>query len=214
MRSDAQSALIFDFDGTLADSMLVSLDILYRLVHHVPLPAEDVSRIRGMTLLEVLRQLRISPWQALLLRGKAYRAMGGRISELTLVPGVKSMLQMLARQHRLYIVSSNSTGNIQVALKQFGVDQLMTSIQGSANPLSKTSALRKLVRMHALRPAETWYIGDQSGDIYAAHRAGLRAAAVSWGFSNLHTLEAARPDLLVFTPEELLQHFNGGTYDA
>lgn len=214
MQQDARPTLIFDFDGTLADSMMISLDILYRLVHHDPLPAEDISRIRGMTLIEMLRQLRISPWRAFLLRGKTYRSMGSRMTELALVPGVKMMLQALAAKYELYIVSSNSKVNIKTALKQFGIAQLVVGVEGGANPLSKTNALRKLVRVNHLDPKETWYIGDQSGDVRAAHRAGLRAGAVSWGFSNIHTLEAVHPDLLVFTPEELLQHFSGGTHGA
>lgn len=214
MHSDSRSALIFDFDGTLVDSLMVSLDTLHQIVHHQPLPIEDVSRLRGMTLAQVLRQLRVSPWHALFLRGRAYKAMAARLNEVELVPDMGAVLRELALSHKLYILSSNSAANIRSALERFKLDAYIVAIHGSANPLNKVSALRQLMNAQHIDPASSWYVGDQAGDVHAAHRAGLRAVAVSWGFSNLHVLEAARPDLLVFTPEELLQHFNGGTYAA
>src|SRR5437879_2070670 len=145
MHSNSRSALIFDFDGTLVDSLMVSLDILYQLVHHQPLPGEDISKLRGMTLAQVLRQLRVSPWHALFLRGRTYKAMAARLNEVKLVPNMGAVLRELASSHQLYILSSNSAANVRSALQQFKLDAYITAIHGSANPLNKVSALRQLM---------------------------------------------------------------------
>lgn len=212
MHDRSSPALIFDFDGTLVDSLQVSLDILYRLIHDKPLPVEDISELRGMTMMQVLHRLRVSPWRALFIRPKAYKAMSERLGELELVPGVAELLQTLAGRYRLYILSSNDRANISAALERFGIGKYITAVQGGANPLSKAHALLRL--QHKYRLAHPWYIGDQANDIRSAHRVDMKAAAVSWGFSNLHALESTHPDLLVFTPMELEQFFmQGNGYD-
>jgi len=200
-----KSAIVFDFDGTLVDNLLVSLQIIYQLVHHKPMPHEDISRLRGMTLLQVLRQLGVAPWQAILLRGKVYRAMSDRSLEIVLVPGIANTLRRLAKDHQLFILSSNSPQNIHAVLKRFELDQFIVAVSGGANPLLKRRKLKQLARQYHLKPRSTWYVGDQIWDIQAAKRAGMHSAAVAWGFSNLHVLELAHPEYLAFTPEELLK---------
>jgi phosphoglycolate phosphatase len=201
-------ALIFDFDGTLVDTLMTLLNILYELAHHTSLPHEDISRIRAMTLRQVLRELDVAPFRALLLWRGAYRMLSDRMNDITIVPGIDDMLKKLSQQYDLYILSSNRTTNVTSVLERYGLQQYIAAVRGSANPFDKTHSLRQLARRHHLIAAETWYIGDQPGDILAAHHVGLKAAAVSWGFSNLQVLEAAKPDFLGFTPEEIVHYFH------
>ena len=48
------------------------------------------------------------------------------------------------------------------------------------------------------------YVGDTIGDIEASRKAGIRVAAVTWGYNTKESLEAAKPDFLISQPEELL----------
>ena len=49
-------------------------------------------------------------------------------------------------------------------------------------------------------------IGDRAVDITAAKANGLASIAVLWGHGSREELQAARPDVLIASPHELLEH--------
>ncbi len=201
-------AIIFDFDGTLADSLYVMLRSLYWIIHHAQLPPEDISRLRGMTIVQVLRELKIPLWRALFLFRSVHNSMRDQMDSVALVPGVDEMIRSLAQTHQLFIASSNDEPNMLIFLQRFRLKSYFAKVYGGANPMHKAHILRKVIHENGLDARHTWYVGDQSWDIAAAHRAGLRAAAVAWGFSNLHVMQSRHPEVLVFSPDELTQYFS------
>ena len=48
------------------------------------------------------------------------------------------------------------------------------------------------------------YIGDETRDIEAARKAGVKVAAVSWGLNSREALEKYQPDWLLENPKNLL----------
>ena len=201
-------AIIFDFDGTLADSLLATIHILYRLTHNNAMPAEDVSQFRGMTVVQILRRLHIPLWQALFLKQKVYGAMRDQMDHVALIPGMDEAVRALAANHRLFVVSSNDAPNVRLFLGRFQLERYFAGIYGDANPLRKAKVLREAMQENSLTANNTWYVGDQPWDVHAAHRAGMKAVAVTWGFSNLHVLKASRPEALAFSPDELVQYID------
>src|SRR6266545_4959620 len=105
-------ALIFDFDGTLADSFELVMEIAYELTGIKPPSDEEVARLRKLPLLKAARALRIPIRHAprLLLRGR--QMMLERIQEVHPFPGIPEVLQTLhARGYHLLVISSNSEKN-------------------------------------------------------------------------------------------------------
>ncbi len=202
-------AIIFDFDGTLADSLYATLQVLFELIHRQALPAEDISRLRGMTMRQVLRELNIPAWRALFLKQTVYKAMRDRMDNIALIPGMDEAIKRLATGHQLYVLSSNDAVNVRIFLGRFRLGDYFNGVYGDANPFGKARQLKRLVREHALDASQAWYVGDQTWDVTAAHRAGMKAAAVAWGFSNLHVLKAKRPEAMVFSPDELAKAIAG-----
>lgn len=198
------SVVIFDFDGTIADSLLAMLNILYSLVHHEALPKEDISELRGMGFPRVLFRLRIPPWRAMWLLRQARLKLARDIANLELVPGIDIAIKELARDNQLFVVSANNEPNIRAFLKRYGLEQYFIGVVGGVNPFDKALALRKLIGKYGLNPERAWYVGDRVWDIRSARRAGLRSVAVSWGYSNIHVLKRGRPDALVFDADELV----------
>lgn len=204
-----KSVVIFDFDGTIADSLLATLEVLYRLVHHQALPREDISELRGMEFARVLQRLRIPLWRAALVVRPARRRLARDASRLGLISGIDAAIKALAKDCQLFIVSSNDDVNIHKFLKSHALEQYFTHIVGNAGFWDKSHALKKIIRMHDFDPDKAWYVGDRAWDIRSAHRAGLKAIAVSWGYSNIHVLERGRPDALVFDTDELIHTVRG-----
>ena len=56
-------------------------------------------------------------------------------------------------------------------------------------------------------PENTYFIGDSEVDVLTGKNAGMKTVAVSWGFRDRSVLEAADPDVIIDTREQLLAYF-------
>jgi len=48
-------------------------------------------------------------------------------------------------------------------------------------------------------------VGDSVSDIHAAREASVKSIVVSWGHQSAETLIRAKPDTIVYSPQELLE---------
>ena len=205
---DSTPVVIFDFDGTLADSFDLAIDILAKLTRHRLAESEDISRLRGLDVLPLIRELGLPLWQAPLLAWRARRQFARQANQVQLIPGMADVVRELAKNHPLYVLSSNSATSVRTVLREQGIDSCFRQVYGSAKLLDKSRSLRRLLRSNHIASQSAWYIGDEARDIDAAHRVGLRIAAVAWGYNNVSALSRKHPDELVFAPEELLTILN------
>lgn len=201
------ATIVFDFDGTLADTFGLTVDIFYGMrPRAVILPKKEVDRLRGMAITEVLRELNIRWWEApiMLMRGK--RIMMKRMHEATIIMGMDEVIKQLhADGHELHVVSSNSVTNIKKLFDAYHLTEYFTTIHGNARVHGKARILRKLAAVHPDSTSAVYYIGDEVRDIIAAKKAGVRSIAVSWGYNNIHVLHEHKPDELVSEPEKITE---------
>ena len=54
-------------------------------------------------------------------------------------------------------------------------------------------------------PADALFVGDSPHDIESGRRAGVKTAAATWGPFTRAALEAAKPDVWLEKPEDLLR---------
>jgi phosphoglycolate phosphatase-like HAD superfamily hydrolase len=202
--------VIFDFDGTIADSLPVVITIFEELLRGgKPMPAAEVERLRGMSLLRVGAELKIVPWRVpfLLARGRA--RMRRRLDEIPMFDGMDAVIRRLnAEGHKLYVVSSNSARTIRVFLESHNLDNQFIRVYGRAGLFGKTKLLRLMLRRNRLDTDETYYIGDESRDVEAAHRNHVRAIAVTWGYNNNKLLKAHKPEFMAGKPADILAAVN------
>lgn len=197
--------VIFDFDGTIADTFVTSIRIFERMTKRaVPFNNEEIERLRGMHALELIRTLKIRPWRMpwLLIRGRAL--MRREIEEILIFAKIEGVFAELhAAGVPMYIMSSNSTVNIQRFLKRHQLDHYFQQIYGNVSILGKTKMLRRILERNRLDPATTAYVGDESRDVEAAKRVGMQSVAVSWGYNNAELLKSHEPAFLVDSVAEL-----------
>ena len=208
VKSKTSTAIIFDFDGTIADSFLTTIEVIYKATHHKALPNEDISRLRAMNMYQLSRALHIPWWKLFFLTRRVRHLMRDKMSGIGLVPGMDTAIDSLHKEYKLFILSSNSTSNVKAFLRSNEIDTYFSGVFGNANPLSKKGKLTELIERNGLSAQHTWYVGDEARDIKAAKRAGIKSIAVTWGYSNIHRLQAQRPNELIFSPDELIALFN------
>jgi phosphoglycolate phosphatase-like HAD superfamily hydrolase len=199
--------VIFDFDGTIADSFVLAVDIFYRLRPRWPiLPKGEVERLRGMALLEVVRELHIPFWQLPFLLFRGRRMMAKRLGEVLLIPEMDETIRTLHQKgYKLYVISSNSRTNVTAFLERYDLCEYFSDVKGSAALFGKTPLIKKLASQSRAEKQAVFYVGDEARDIHAAQRAHVHSIAVSWGYNNIHVLNAAKPDSLVFDPADIVK---------
>ncbi len=200
------ASLIFDFDGTIADSLPLVLDIFYKASNRPPFSKQEVQTLREMHVKGVLDRIGIPLWKAPNLLVKYRSDFGKRLSEVKIFEGVGKTLKSLhQKRHKIYLMSTNSTQNITKFLTTNNVVDLFDSIDGNIGIFGKAAALKSVIKKHSLSPENCYYIGDETRDIEAATKAGIKSIAVTWGYNGPKILKAAKPDWIVNQPSAIAE---------
>ena len=198
--------VVFDFDGTLADSLASSVRIFQQIGPGLGLkPFDDLAAARSMPSRKVLKRVGVTFWKLPKVVRAFQAAVAEHAHELKLHPGVPDALAALhARGTRLGILSSNREDNIRTCLAANGVEPLFAFVVGHPQLFGKARALRRIRRRQKVERADMVYVGDETRDVEAAKRAGVGAAAVAWGYHTPELLGRLNPTVLVREPHELV----------
>lgn len=199
-------AVIFDFDGTLADSASWFMAQLPQLAadhgFRSPSPCE-IDRLRRLPTREVVSVLNVSPFKLPSIAADLRRRAACDASSISLFEGVPEMLENLRSSGvRLAIVSSNAEPNVRAVLGQSG--RFVEAYGCGAALFGKASKFRSVLRQLGVPPEHACAVGDEVRDIEAARRAGITAVAVDWGYNAATALVAAQPDVILRAPSEMI----------
>jgi len=203
--------IIFDFDGTIADSFELALEIAAGLTDKSHIDEAEVERLRHMPLAKVIRELRIplTRLPRLLLAGR--QLMHERIHEVHPFPGIPEALSELhANGNHLLVMSSNSEQNVRTFLRANNLESYFDGVYGGAAVFNKASALKRILKRNRINVEGCFYVGDEVRDVVAASKAGLEPVAVAWGYQAPEALAKYHPYALVKDPKELVAVFKPG----
>ncbi|MEO2089543.1 MAG: HAD hydrolase-like protein, partial [Gemmataceae bacterium] len=197
--------IVFDFDGTLADSMAESIRIFQQIGPELGLkPFTDLHDARNMPTRKILKEVGVTFWKLPKVVRAFQAAAAERAHELKLHPGLPDALADLhARGAHLGVLSSNREDNIRKCLAANGVEHLFSFVTGHPHLFGKARALRRIRRRHKIERSDLVYVGDETRDVEAAHAAGVGAAAVAWGYHTPELLNRLNPTVLLREPAEL-----------
>lgn len=188
--------VIFDFDGTLANSfpwflqMMNSVAIKYNFKQ---VPPEAVESLRSLSAMQLVRHLEIPIWKIPLIANYIRQQMGKDREGITRFDGVDELLRQLhANGNIIALVTSNSYANVSHVLGQDNLD-LITHIECDVSMLGKRGSFRRVLKRSGLRAEEIISIGDEIRDIEAANAERIPFGAVSWGYTHINALKAHSP---------------------
>lgn len=204
--------IVFDFDGTLADTWRDIATALNRALRDADLPAVAGPEVRGW-IGEGLRRLieRALPAgtaaperiEALTAEFRAHYA-GCCTDTTVLYPGIAECLAALSGE-RLAILSNKPTRFLTAIAEALGIAARFTAIVGGdAVPVAKPdpAALRYVVR--ASGGADTvWMVGDSAIDVATGRAAGAHTIGCTWGLRGGAELRAAGAAYIVDSPAEI-----------
>lgn len=198
-------AIIFDFDGTLADSLLLGLEGVNQLAERYQYEAfHDTESLRSKGVGQIIKEdLGLKWYQFPFYLRSLKRILVPQIPKLELHAGIPEILQLLAPRARLFILTSNIEPAVRHVLDKYQLD-CFEEVYADTSLFKKHKKLKRLLQKHDLDPSVAIYIGDEVRDIHACHRIGMPVVSVTWGFNNKEKLAEAQPDHLADSPEELL----------
>lgn len=201
--------LVFDFDGTIADTLGETRLIFNRLApeYGIREVAEDeLAHLRHLSLSALLDHLEIPKRRVPALIARGTGMMRGNITRLKMIEGMSEMLVELRRHVRSFgILTSNSTANVDLFLRTHGLRDQFDFISSTSKLTGKAKHLKAILKTFSLRPGELLYIGDELRDVKASQKAGIPIAAVTWGFNSREALAAAKPEYLFDRPVDFLR---------
>lgn len=198
--------VVFDFDGTLADTMSVVIKIANKFADHYgyrKIPMSDLPKLREKKPSEVLRHLGISIFRLPIIARKIRFEMNKEIVHLkTPVDLRDTLLNLKESGCVLGILTTNSRENVIEFLKNNDLE-LFDFVYSGRAVFGKSRLLKKLMKDKTIPHDDPIYVGDEIRDVEAAKKAGIRVIGVSWGYNSKNALLKAKPDHVIENPEEI-----------
>lgn len=199
--------VIFDFDGTIANSFAVALKIANEIAPEYgyrPARAEEVEALRRASYREVASQLGVAWHKIPLIAARVRRELGRSVETMDTFEGLPSVLgELQARGLRLGILTSNAKANVERFLALRGLPHF-DFISTSSSVWGKERRLKALLKERGLEASQVAYVGDEVRDIEATKPLSICMIAVGWGYTAPELLSAHYPDYLLTSPPELL----------
>lgn len=212
VRTPCYRTLVFDWDGTLIDSIATIVACTQATLVELGLPPADESSLRraiGLGIDEMVES--ICPGcseETFASIVRVYRRLwfGGFAGEPTVFEGVVETLTTLGDQGCLLaIATAKSRKGLSADLERTGLGDFFAASRTADEAASKPNPamIEELLAELGARRAETLMIGDAVHDLEMATNAGVASVGVTSGTASREALLASRPLTLLDTVVEL-----------
>jgi len=194
--------LIFDFDGTLADTRKKWIRAMVKILRQEKVYCAECEASLivhfGRKIEDLLQAIDIGPKRAKHIAEIVHREFLRHSRGIKLCPGFNSLKKIKANK----VILSNSPGKIieKVLGKKL---EFFKEIYGSDKFRNKPEQIRRLMKKYKAGRNETFYIGDRAGDVKVARTAGCTGIAVSNRYS-----WNTRKEILRENPEFIIGRLN------
>ncbi len=195
--------IVFDFDGTLADTFDVMNNIAKKEYGEYDI---DLELIKNEGAKALLKKVNIPSWKIPEIILNVTSKLRNN-KDIKLFPDIVNLLNTLKNDYKIGIVSSNSEEIIIDTLKEYNIDTLFEFVYSDSSLFGKHLVLKKMCSKYKINPLEVIYVGDEDRDIIAARKAKIKTIAVTWGFNSKERLSRENPDYLVDSPMQILEVF-------
>ncbi|MDC1406450.1 HAD hydrolase-like protein, partial [Akkermansiaceae bacterium] len=172
-------SLIFDFDGTIADTLDEALSIYNEMAgeHNLrTIKDEEVHYLRHMKLSDFLDHLAVPKRLVPKLLYKGTRILKSRIKQLPMINGMAEVLPELRKQSDHFgILTSNSVENVELFLKHHGLQDVFSFVSSTSKLTGKAKHLRSICRTFSIEADEIIYLYPRMNTLVIAAVTGVIA---------------------------------------
>jgi len=171
--------LVFDFDGTLADSKQLYLWAInsFLLRNGYRISKKVVAKNLGPRLDVMLINLGVRKKDLAKIQQEINLAVVKKATTLEICPYVKSTLKRLSSKHILTLITNSKGSFVKRFLLKHNLLNYFSELS-CAEFKTKDKAFRHLFKKYAVKPPEVIYIADKKEDIAIAKRVGCKVIIV------------------------------------
>jgi len=199
--------IIFDFDGTLADSTAVFASAWNTIAQKYKFKGIELKEIEALKKLSIAERSKLFDfpmYKLPMILPQFYRLYRQSLNDVHLYDGMKEvLLEIDKRGYKILIISSNSQENILEFLKMNGI-HCVSDVLCSNRIFGKDKVIKKFLKDSSITSSEVLYIGDEQRDIVACKKAGVPIIWVGWGYDAIEVVKHEEPDYKVAKPQEIL----------
>ena len=175
-------AVIFDFDGVIAESMDVKTEAFRELFKEYPENIDEIERFHldngGMSRYDKFRYI----YGNILKEGLSeerfnelclafHNLVVDKVVEVPFVKGAKDVLDYCLGKYPMYIVSGTPEDEMREIVRRKALEKYFISVYGS--PDSKAKLINGILKKDGYRPDEVLFIGDSKNDLDATVETGI-----------------------------------------
>ncbi len=202
--------IVFDFDGTLADSANVALKVYNDMAIEYNYKKLTMDEYRNLSKLPINDRFKAigvpyyKPWIILKLIKEAKERYAKLLSSINLFEQVEEVLQELNKKgYIISIVSTNSKENIINFLKEKSLD-FVNEVYSSKGLYGKVDVLKKYIKKHKIEKRDLLYVADELRDLKVCKKLNIDILSVSWGFDSYELLKEYKPTYLISKVYDIL----------
>jgi len=203
-------AIVFDLDGTIADTFHIGIEAANSLAGKYKYePIKDSPVIRDLSFKEFLTShLKLGRIRLILWAREIRRIISKRYDGVKIFPGIQDTLKELNKTYSLGILTSNTTQNTLKILEDNGIGDLFSFMYTNCSAFGKSRHLKKLLKTEKYKREEILYVGDEIRDIDSCRKAGVSIIAVTWGANSEKTLKEAPANYYAHKPWDIVDILN------
>lgn len=199
-------AVVFDFDGTLADSLPLAYEFGRNQWGSRFSDEITLERLRTLHSRDLFGLLNVRWWQVPGLVRRYKQFFRDRRDAVALVHGIEALIRgLVAAGVPIAVVSTNSTDAIDAFLSKHGLREGVSTIVGGVRFGGKAGALKQLLASQQWSNSKTMYVGDEVRDFEACQRVPMPMIGVSWGWNSAGRLLSAGCQWVANDSRELLE---------
>ena len=208
--------IVFDFDGTIVDSMQMVFSALNDALKRRNLPTIEIEllgRMAGLPVIDIISsKARITEAAAKEVEKDVFKTYTSFCrTSCQLLPHVESTLKTLkSKKIKLGLFTTTPTKPLMAVEKKFSLKDYFDIMIAKEDAENKPNpeGLNKIVKEFGIRKDECLYVGDSPIDILTGKAAGIKAIAVTTGIATLQQLKETNPDGIISDLEKLLVYID------
>lgn len=194
------SFILFDFDGTIADTISAGLEIINTHAEKYGYKKLDGDINTHFSALQLVKMAEVKLWKLPYLIYQLKKKLSEKSDELKVLPEAPELIKKLSNEgYELGILTSNSLKTVKAFLKKYELDSFFSFLRTDVSLFGKKKALAKAKKVINKKIV---YIGDELRDIEACRKNDIPIVSIPWGLNSYESLEEHNPGLVAKTADE------------
>ncbi len=196
--------LIFDFDGTIADTKAIYYKIIYNQLKVFGYSYKKVDKFidLGMSLKKTLKRLGLSFIISWIVHKRIMKDVKREVEKVKKCKDVDSIKDIKVEK----IVVSNSLKEFMLPIiRQFKLKRCFKEIYGAEDFSDKSSFIKSYLKENKIRKENCYYIGDRAADVRIAKKVGCKSVVIAGkcAWDSRKELLKEKPDFIISNIKDL-----------